>query len=305
MSAVPLVGWLTDGQENDPTAFLLRGAEATPRVYDLQERFARGGVPRRSRSIAGRGYGGRVISSSAAPATKPATKAAPARHDRIQPRQSPARGSEEGIGMKMTDHRVDYPGLERRSSHKFGRSAATRKPGFEPRREQWRRHGDFFGLPVEEMSPKAQVVTALAVLAPVALSGLLLVAFVPALWWIFTTYGWVAFPAFGLLARGIVRSSIDGEVPVAITGERELLEALRRQGELTPVLAAMETSLTVEKANRMLKEELAEGGHLEVRVRGGGLFYALWENAERAGVPGREPEKIPGGVTEEREGGTR
>ncbi len=38
----------------------------------------------------------------------------------------------------------------------------------------------------------------------------------------------------------------------------------------------METSLTVAEADGMLKE-LAEGGHLEVRVRGGGLFYALWE----------------------------
>jgi len=40
------------------------------------------------------------------------------------------------------------------------------------------------------------------VLAPVALSGVLLVALAPGFWWIFTTYFWVAFPAFGLLARG-------------------------------------------------------------------------------------------------------
>jgi len=38
----------------------------------------------------------------------------------------------------------------------------------------------------------------------------------------------------------------------------------------------METSLTVAEADEMLKG-LAEGGHLEVRVRGGGLFYSLWE----------------------------
>jgi len=54
------------------------------------------------------------------------------------------------------------------------------------------------------------------------------------------------------------------------------LEALREHGELTPARAAMETSLTVTEADKMLKE-LAEGGHLEVRVRGGGLFYGLWE----------------------------
>ena len=46
----------------------------------------------------------------------------------------------------------------------------------------------------------------------------------------------------------------------------------------------MDTSLTVAEADKMLKE-LAEGGHLEVRVRGGGLFYSLWEHEEdeRAG----------------------
>ncbi len=37
----------------------------------------------------------------------------------------------------------------------------------------------------------------------------------------------------------------------------------------------METSLSVAEADRML-QELAEAGHLEVRVRGGGLFYAFW-----------------------------
>jgi hypothetical protein len=32
----------------------------------------------------------------------------------------------------------------------------------------------------------------------------------------------------------------------------------------------------VAEADRML-EELAAGGHLEVRARSGGLFYALWK----------------------------
>ena len=58
--------------------------------------------------------------------------------------------------------------------------------------------------------------------------------------------------------------------------ERELLETFRGHGELNPALAAVETSLTVAEADKMLKE-LAEGGHLEVRVRGGGIFYSLWE----------------------------
>jgi hypothetical protein len=85
------------------------------------------------------------------------------------------------------------------------------------------------------------------------------------------------FPAFGLLVRGIAGTSEDRpELSAANSKERELLGALREHGELTPARAAMETSLTVAEADEMLKE-LAEGGHLDVRVRGGGIFYALWE----------------------------
>lgn len=155
--------------------------------------------------------------------------------------------------------------------------------------------GQLFGLDLEEMSPKAQVVSALAVLAPVVLSGVLLIAFVPGLWWIFTTYFWVAFPAFGLLVRGIASLS-EGQAKTASarsTGERELLEALWREGEITPVRAAMETSLSVAAADAMLKG-LAEAGHLEVRVRGGGLFYALWEGAGR---PALEENRAKSGKT--------
>ena len=108
-------------------------------------------------------------------------------------------------------------------------------------------------------------------------------------WWIWFTFFWVVFPAFGLLVRGIAGLSEEKtELPAATNSkERELLEALRREGELTPARAAMETSLTVAEADGMLKE-LAEGGHLEVRVRGGGIFYALWEPG--AGEAGRELE---------------
>ncbi len=56
-----------------------------------------------------------------------------------------------------------------------------------------------------------------------------------------------------------------------------MLEALQRRGELTSAEAAMETTLTVNEADKML-EDLAAKGHLDVRVRGGGLFYGLWEN---------------------------
>ncbi len=94
-------------------------------------------------------------------------------------------------------------------------------------------------------------------------------------------FGWAIFPAFGLLIRGIAGLSEGGsELPAANDKERELLGALREHGELTPARAAMETSLTVAEADGMLKK-LAEGGYLEVRVRGGALFYALWESGRQ------------------------
>jgi len=58
--------------------------------------------------------------------------------------------------------------------------------------------------------------------------------------------------------------------------EKELLEALWRRGELTAAGAALQTSLTVEEAERLLSA-LAAKGHLEVTVERGRLLYSLWE----------------------------
>ena len=136
---------------------------------------------------------------------------------------------------------------------------------------------DFFGLDVEKMSPKAQVSASLAVLIPVAIGLVVLFTLVPNLWWLVFVFGWTISPAFGLLVRGVAGlSERPAQRPVANVRERELLEALQRKGELTPAQAAMETSLTVNEADEML-EDLAAKGHLDVRVRGGGLFYGLWE----------------------------
>jgi hypothetical protein len=150
----------------------------------------------------------------------------------------------------------------------------------EPRRSA-REPEKFFGLDVDSLSPRAQVTTALAVIVPVALAGVFLLAFTQ-VWWIWFTFCWVIFPAFGLLVRGVAGLS-EGQnrtdLPAGNSKERELLEALREHGELTPAQAAMETSLSVTEADRMLKE-LTEGGHLDVRVRGGGLFYSLWERED-------------------------
>lgn len=151
-----------------------------------------------------------------------------------------------------------------------GRSFARGRVGFVSER----RHS-LFGLNVEAMSPGAKVAVALAVLAPVALSGMVL-AFTP-VWWIFTTYFWVVFPAFGMLGSGIAGLSESRPARVSEQErERELLETLRERGALSAAGVATETSMTVGEADRMLGE-LADGGHLEVRVRGGALFYALWE----------------------------
>ena len=66
-----------------------------------------------------------------------------------------------------------------------------------------------------------------------------------------------------------------------VNRERELLSAIRDNGgSITPAEAAMETSLTVREADRMLSE-LAGGGHLAVESRGGSLFYALPNREDR------------------------
>jgi len=59
--------------------------------------------------------------------------------------------------------------------------------------------------------------------------------------------------------------------------EKELLGALRRRGGLTVAGAALETSLTVEEADRMLSD-LAVKGHLEVRAERGMMLYSMWRS---------------------------
>jgi hypothetical protein len=136
-------------------------------------------------------------------------------------------------------------------------------------------------MDVEKMSPRSQVTTSLAVLIPVAIAGVLVLTLAQSLWWLIFAFGWMIFPAFGLLVRGIAGLAEGPDEPAANSGERELLEALQRRGELTAAQAAMETSLTVDEADRIL-EDLAAKGHLDVKVRGGGLFYGLWENGSGA-----------------------
>ena len=162
-----------------------------------------------------------------------------------------------------------------------------------PERRADRRTGaddlwDGLGIDIEAMNPRAQVVTSLAVLVPVLVGAAAVLFLFTNFWWLVFFFGWALFPAFGLLLKGIAGLSEGGgrtQISGAGSKERELLGTLREHEEITPTQAAMETSLSVEEADDMLKD-LAAKGHLEVRVRGGGIFYGLWrgEEAERRGL---------------------
>lgn len=89
-----------------------------------------------------------------------------------------------------------------------------------------------------------------------------------------------SFP-FVLAAAALLGVGISGFVkqrhalPSPVNKERELLSAIRDSGgSITPAGAAMETSLTVREADKMLSE-LAGSGHLLVESEGGTLFYSL------------------------------
>jgi hypothetical protein len=83
-------------------------------------------------------------------------------------------------------------------------------------------------------------------------------------------------PAVALLASALQDANKRRRaLPLASDKEQELLSAIRDNGGvITPTEAAMETSLTVKEADRMLSE-LAGGGHLSVESAGGTLCYSL------------------------------
>lgn len=141
-------------------------------------------------------------------------------------------------------------------------------------RELW----SHVGVDVESMSPKVRAVTGVVTGGAILLAAALLVLFTD-LWWLIFIFCWIVFPALGTFARGVaglMESRQEERLPQN-SKERELLEALRDRGELTSAQAAVETSLSVREADETLKE-LAEGGHLEIHVRGGALSYSLWDH---------------------------
>lgn len=99
-----------------------------------------------------------------------------------------------------------------------------------------------------------------------------------------TPLHWLSIAVFGVLlplalityAHGLISPHELPSPPRPEDKENELLEVLGERGELTPTLAAMKTSLTVDEASAML-EGLARKGYLEMRREDGILAYSLWE----------------------------
>ena len=98
-------------------------------------------------------------------------------------------------------------------------------------------------------------------------------------------------------------------VPGAREKEKELLGALEERGDITPVTAAISTSLTADEAAEML-DELTDKGYLRLQVNEGIHTYALKDRATRglpqpslpsAGHPGGGASKPPAGDLSERE----
>lgn len=101
--------------------------------------------------------------------------------------------------------------------------------------------------------------------------------------WIFG-FGTVV-PALFLWQVGrILTSGGKDSLPSRKDQEKELLEALSERGELTPITAAMRTSLTADEAAEML-EKLAGKGHLQLRVKEGIQSFAL-RGPDRRSLPG-------------------
>jgi len=146
---------------------------------------------------------------------------------------------------------------------------------------------DDLGVDLDSLSPKGQAIAGAVTGGAILLGIVLVFALIPQFFWLVFIFGWLLFPALGAFARGLAGLADSGSSePLEGDRERELLEALRSRGEISPAQAAMETSLTVSEADALLGR-LASGGHLRVSTRGGGIFYSLWESetSERE-IPG-------------------
>lgn len=86
--------------------------------------------------------------------------------------------------------------------------------------------------------------------------------------------GWLSLVALGV---GVPMALRHHDRSRARVGERQLLSALANRGQLTPMTAAIRTSLTIEEASRML-EDLAVKGYVDARAYNGVLAYGLRDN---------------------------
>jgi DNA-binding CsgD family transcriptional regulator len=85
-----------------------------------------------------------------------------------------------------------------------------------------------------------------------------------------------------------------GAVPDAREKEKELLGALEERGEITPVTAAISTSLTADEAAKML-EGMTGKGYLQLRVEEGLPTYVLTGHDARGLPPASTPPDRPDG----------
>jgi hypothetical protein len=176
------------------------------------------------------------------------------------------------VAGRCSECYIDVKMAGRDDRRETGRLEKADKAKSSDAQEFW----DDIGVDLDSLSPKGQAIAGAVTGGVVLLVVASLVLFTN-LWWLIFVFGWLLFPALGAFARGVAGLADSGpSKPLAGDRERELLEALRRGGELSPAQVAMETPLTVSEADEMLGS-LAGEGHLRVRISGGGIFYSLWE----------------------------
>lgn len=106
---------------------------------------------------------------------------------------------------------------------------------------------------------------------------------ITSLWWIVPVLGVAAPLAYAAFGGSDKKDK-----------ERELLGVLAGRAEITATTAAMDTSLTVDEASKML-DELARKGHLELRTEDGVVAYALREHDRRGLTEKPDAPKPPDG----------
>jgi hypothetical protein len=109
------------------------------------------------------------------------------------------------------------------------------------------------------------------------------------LWWLVLVFGVLislALATNGRWGTPSIASNRKGQ-------ESELLKALARGGEVTPVTVAMRTSLTVDEASKGL-EGLARNGHLKFRTDDGAFVYSLrpQDRQDPSGIRGLAPSSL-------------